>query len=90
MHEKDSRSQSFAMIDFYSERVKHTRRTYYMVKAMISSEGGICPTLNLSDTEVLRQIRVSLGWVLSDNFRVGQFPASPTVIGRNKFFPLFF
>ena len=39
-------------------------------------EGGICPTRNLSETEVLRLIRVSLGWVLSDNFRVGQFPAS--------------
>jgi len=26
----------------------------------------------LSDTEVLRQSRVPLGWVLSDNFRVGR------------------
>ena len=41
-----------------------------------NTEGGICPTQNLSDTEVLRQSRVSLGWVLSDNFRVGQLPAS--------------
>jgi len=28
------------------------------------------------DTESVRQFRVSLGWVLSDNFRVGQLPAS--------------
>jgi len=39
-------------------------------------EGGICPTRKLSDTGVLRQSRASLGWVLSDNFRVGQLPAS--------------
>jgi len=28
------------------------------------------------DRETVRQFRVSLGWVLSDNFRVGQLPAS--------------
>jgi len=37
------------------------------------SEGGVCPARKLYDTEVLRQSRVSLGWVLSDNFRVGHF-----------------
>ena len=28
------------------------------------------------DRETVRQFQVSLGWVLSDNFRVGQLPAS--------------
>jgi len=30
----------------------------------------------LFDRETVRQFRVSLGWVLSDNFRVGHLPAS--------------
>jgi len=50
--------------------------TFTCCDPRFAAEGGICPTLNLSDTEVLRQSRVSLGWVLSDNFRVGRFPAS--------------
>jgi len=34
-------------------------------------------------TGKLRQIRVSLGWVLSDNFRVGQLPCRTTSVSEN-------
>jgi len=39
-------------------------------------DGGKCSTRKVFDRETVRQFRVSLGWVLSDNIRVGQLPAS--------------
>jgi len=39
-------------------------------------DGGKCSTRKVFDRETVRQIRASLGWVLSDNFRVGHLPAS--------------
>jgi len=43
---------------------------------------------NLSDTEVLRQSRVSLGWVLSDDFRVGQLTCQrpPKITNLRSFY----
>ena len=37
-------------------------------------DGGKCSTRKVFDWETVRQFRVSLGWVLSNNFRVGQLP----------------
>jgi len=34
---------------------------------------GRCSTRKVFDKETVRQFRMSLGWVLSDNFRAGQF-----------------
>ena len=66
-------------VEFDSVASENSSNTKLNLKGQPNKpEGGICPTLNLSDTEVLRQIRVSLGWVLSDNFRAGQFPAPQT------------
>jgi len=37
-------------------------------------DGGKCSTRKVFDGETVRRFRVSLGWVLSDNFRVDYFP----------------
>jgi len=53
-------------------------------------DGGQCSTRKVFDRESVRQFRVSLGWVLSDNFRVGQLPAShPGSYGSNSNYSMF-
>jgi len=39
-------------------------------------DGGKCSTRKVFVREAVRQCRMSLGWFLSDNVRVGQLPAS--------------
>jgi len=47
-------------------------------------DGGKCSTRKVFDGKTDRQCRVSLGWVLSENFRVGQPPASHRSLYRRK------